>query len=58
MFKVIVKDEFVDLLMDLPIKYLGIITDSFLSISQVDEIDEDVDFIKDLMEQMKNQELE
>jgi hypothetical protein len=60
MYQVIVTDDFINLMKELPIKYLAILTKSFLSVNKVEENIpvENIEFIVDLLEQIKNQEIE
>lgn len=60
MYKIIVTDDFINLLKDLPIRYLSLITKSFIYIGleEDDSIQCNNNFIDDLLEQIRNQELE
>lgn len=60
MYQIVVTDDFINLMKEIPIKYLAILTKSFLSINKIElEIsNNNNDFISDLLEQIKNQELE
>lgn len=59
MYSIIATNDFVDLIKDLPLKCTAVLTSSFVSIRKVDEINDSKNtFIGDLLEQIKNQELE
>lgn len=57
MYEVIVTDDFVNLIKDIPVKNMNLITKSFMSIKKIEDV-KDNTFITDLLEQIKNQELE
>lgn len=59
MYRIIATDDFVDVIRDLSLKHLNVLTSSFISIERVSDIKglKD-DFLESLLEQMKNQELE
>lgn len=59
MYRIIATDDFVDVIRDLSLKHLSVLTNSFISIERVSDIKglKD-DFLESLLEQMKNQELE
>ena len=61
MYRIIATQDFMDLLEELPIKYLSILTSSFVKIEKCEEVnleDENNNFINDLLEQIRNGELE
>ena len=61
MYRIIATQDFMDLLEELPIKYLSILTSSFVKIEKCEEVnleDENNSFINDLFEQIRNGELE
>lgn len=61
MYQIIATDDFVNLVRDLPLKHLNVLTSSFKSIKKIDNAQIEGDrftFLNDLFEQMKNQELE
>lgn len=59
MYKIIATEDFINLLKDLPLRYLHLITDSFIYIGKEESCDVNgKGFLQDLLEQMKNQELE
>ena len=61
MYRIIATQDFMDLLEELPIKYLSILTSSFVKIEKCGEVnleDENNNFINDLLEQIRNGELE
>lgn len=61
MYEVIVTEDFINVIKELPLRYIGVLTNSFLSIKKVDEESlalEENAFMIDLLEQIKNQELE
>ena len=61
MYRIIATQDFMDLLEELPIKYLTVLTSSFVKIEKCEEVnleDENNSFINDLFEQIRNEELE
>lgn len=61
MYRIIATQDFMNLLEELPIKYLSILTSSFVKIEKCEEVnleDENNSFINDLLEQIRNGELE
>lgn len=61
MYEVIVTEDFINVIKDLPLRYVGVLTNSFLSIKKIDTEKaalQDNAFMIDLLEQIKNQELE
>ncbi|MBR3645978.1 MAG: hypothetical protein IKN54_06130 [Lachnospiraceae bacterium] len=57
MYEIIATRDFVDLLKKLPIEYAHILTRSFMSIKEI-PYKADNTFLVDLLEQIKNQEVE
>lgn len=57
MLRIIVTDDFIDIIRDLSLKHIGILSKSFISVERIKEY-KTPEYIEDLMEQMKNQELE
>ena len=59
MYRIIATDDFVDVIRDLSLKHLNVLTNSFISIERIENVKNlKQDFLEDLMEQMHNQELE
>ena len=61
MYRIIATQDFMDLLEELPIKYLAVLTSSFVKVEKCEEFNLEGDsnsFINDLLEQIKNGELE
>ena len=61
MYRIIATQDFMDLLEELPIKYLSVLNSSFVKIEKCEEVnleDENNNFINDLLEQIRNGELE
>ena len=61
MYRIIATQDFMDLLEELPIKYLAVLTSSFVKIEKCEEVNleyENNSFINDLFEQIRNEELE
>lgn len=62
MYRIIATQDFIDLLGEIPIKYLAILINSFISIDECDVSVEnestDNTFMEDLLSQLRNQELE
>ena len=64
MYRIIATEDFISLLKDLPIKYIALLTNSFVSIEEIKEEKEETlafeenAFIIDLLTQIRNQELE
>lgn len=61
MYTIITTEDFIALLEEIPIKYLLLLTASFMSIEKTDINENDIPentFLDDLLEQMRNQELE
>lgn len=58
MYEIIATRDFIDLLRKLPIKYAHILTRSFVCIHEIKWEESDNTFIDDLLEQIKNMEME
>lgn len=58
MYEVIVTDDFVSIIKDIPIRNMKVLCNSFLSIKKLEDKKVDNTFLQDLLEQIKNQELE
>lgn len=62
MYQLIITEDFVNILRDLPLKYLSVLLNSFVSITKIDDEEalklKDHNFLLDLLDQIKNQELE
>lgn len=59
MYRIIATDDFVDVIRDLSLKHLNVLTNSFISIERIKNVKNlKQDFLEDLLEQMRNQELE
>lgn len=61
MYKIIATQDFIDMLKDLPIRHLSVLTKSFISIEKMNDEDinlQDQSFMEDLLSQLRNQELE
>lgn len=62
MYQLVVTNDFIDILKDLPLKYISVLSSSFVSIKKLpDENSLETDryaFLNDLLSQIKNQELE
>lgn len=61
MYRIIATQDFMDLLEEIPIRYLSLLTSSFISIEKCDEnthSEEGNTFIDDLLSQLRNGELE
>lgn len=62
MVKIIASDDFINVISDLSLRHINVLTKSFISIEKVS--DEEVNkqkensFLNDLLEQIKNQEVE
>lgn len=61
MYEVVVTEDFINVIKELPLRYIGVLTNSFLSIKKISEeslaLKENA-FMIDLLEQIKNQELD
>lgn len=61
MFEVIVTEDFINVIMEMPLRYIDILVKSFVSVKKIEneeEIPKNNTFLNDLMEQIKNQEME
>lgn len=61
MYRIIATQDFMDLLEEIPIRYLALLTSSFISIEKCNEnthSEEEDTFIYDLLSQLRNGELE
>lgn len=58
MYKIIATDDFINVMKDVSINYLSVLSSSFISISKIEDVKSDGTFISDLLEQIKNQEVE
>lgn len=61
MYKIVANDDFVQVLGDIPVRHLSVLSKSFMSIQKCEENtlnNESNSFIVDLLEQLKNNELE
>lgn len=61
MYKVIVTEDFINMIKELPLRHINVLTKSFVSIEKINNENvalEDNAFMIDLLEQIKNQELE
>lgn len=61
MYRVLASDDFVQVLGDMPVKHLSVLSKSFMSIEKCEENtlnNESNSFIVDLLEQLRNNELE
>ena len=61
MYQIIATDDFIDIIKDLSLRHVNVLTKSFISVKKIDNAemeDGKYSFMNDLFEQMKNQELE
>lgn len=62
MYQILATNDFVELLKDLPLKYISVLVDSFVSIKKIDSPDtlksKEYNFMDDLLNQIKNQEID
>lgn len=61
MYQIIATDDFIDIIKDLSLKHISVLTKSFISVKKFDDEQIEKDkhsFMGDLLEQIKNQELE
>ena len=61
MYRIIANDDFVQVLGDIPVRHLSVLSKSFISMQKCEENtlnNESNSFIVDLLEQLKNNELE
>lgn len=61
-YVIIATEDFVNVIKELPLRNVNVLTQSFVSIqpctNQVDEGESESTFVRDLLEQLKNQEVE
>ena len=61
MYKVIVTEDFINMIKELPLRHINVLTKSFVSFEKINNENvalENNAFMIDLLEQIKNQELE
>lgn len=59
MYEIIATEQFVEMLKEAPLKYVAFLSKSFIRVRKLEnENIENDSFMKDLIEQIKNQELE
>ena len=62
MYQIIASDDFVSLIKDLPLKHIDVLSKSFVSIKKIQNDNllktEEYDFMSDLLDQIKNQEID
>lgn len=58
MYEIIATEDFINLLEKLPIKYANILTQSFVRIRKLRTIEIDNSFLSDLLEQIKNNDMD
>lgn len=61
MYQIIATDDFIDIIKDLSLRHINVLTNSFVSVKKVDDVlieKGNYTFMNDLLEQIKNQELE
>ena len=61
MYKVIVTEDFINMIKELPLRHINVLTKPFVSIEKINNENvalENNAFMIDLLEQIKNQELE
>ena len=62
MYEIIATDDFVNVIREMPLRHISVLTDSFVSIKKLDDEEQTTrnkdGFILDLLEQIRNQELE
>ncbi len=58
MYEIIATEDFINLLEKLPLKYTHVLTQSFISIKKLKKIEVDNTFLCDLLEQIRNHEME
>lgn len=61
-YQIIATKDFIDVMKDIPLKYISIFCNSFISIRKLSDENslntEEYNFLSDLLEQMKNHEIE
>ncbi|MBO7695456.1 MAG: hypothetical protein J6T10_22755 [Methanobrevibacter sp.] len=61
MFKIIATEDFINMMLNMSIKHMSVLMKSFVSVEKIPDgeiINKDNSFLYDLLEQMKNQEIE
>lgn len=62
MYKITATQDFVDMLQELPIKYVAILTSSFIKVEKIEDEQDSTEventFMQDLLSQINHQELE
>lgn len=62
MYEIIATEDFIDVIKDLPLKHISVLSKSFVSIKELKDANalktKEFNFMKDLLEQIKNQEME
>lgn len=59
MYEIIATEEFVNMLKEVPLKYVAFLNRSFIRVRKIEDTNITTDcFMKDLIEQIRNQELE
>lgn len=60
MYEIIVKEDFVDLISELPLKYIAFLNASFIRVRKIenDKTIENDNFLDDLIRQIRDKELE
>ena len=61
LYQIIATDDFIDVIKDLSLRHISVLTNSFISVKKIDNAQIEKDkytFMNDLLEQIKNQELE
>lgn len=59
MYEIIATEDFINAMKELPLKYLAFLNQSFIRVRKLeDKTIENDNFMNDLMDQMRNQELE
>lgn len=58
-YQIIVTSDFVDLVKEIPLKYMSVLCSSFVSMQKMDGVvNREGSFLNDLLSQIRNQELE
>lgn len=62
MYEIIATKDFIDVIKDLPLKHISVLSKSFVSIKEIKDANtlkaKEFNFMNDLLEQIKNQEME
>ena len=59
MYEIIATEDFINLLKEVPLKYVAFLNRSFIRVRKIEDTNITTDcFMKDLIEQIRNQELE